>query len=98
MSVTGHAPAQPTGDAGGFNPVCGMVSVLAQSALWGCLNYTKDTQVIAARPGELIFACRYNDVAAGIVESAAEGVRQVKEQFPQCFADDGDGYCRSKGR
>ena len=86
VAVSGHAPGFVTGS---FNAVCGMVSVLTQAALWGCFNYGTDTQVIVAEPGRLIFVTRRTPEAKAVVGSMAEGLRQIKEQFPQCFDEAG---------
>ena len=87
VAVCGHAPSFATG---AFNGVCGMVSVLTQSALWGCFNYGLDTHVIVAEPGRLIFVTDSTPITHAIIDSMAEGVRQVRKQFPECFAEDGE--------
>lgn len=87
IAVCGHAPGFVVGN---FNAVCGMVSALTQTALWGCLNYGLDTSVIAAEPGRLIFVTNYTPITEAIIYSMAEGIRQVKEQFPECFEEGGE--------
>lgn len=87
VAVCGHAPGFVVGS---FNAVCGMVSVLTQAALWGCFNYGTDTHVIAAEPGRLIFVTKKTPVTEAVTESMAEGLRQIKEQFPECFEQGGE--------
>lgn len=80
LSIKGHADYSK-----GFDKVCGMVSVLGQSALYGVAKYSKALDVEVG-DGILKFKCRKNDmVGVPIMNSCIEGIYQVKEQFPQCF-------------
>ena len=80
LSIEGHADYSD-----GFDKVCGMVSVLAQSALYGVETYSKAFDVVIGS-GVLKFKCPKEDnVGVSIMNSCIEGIYQVKEQFPQCF-------------
>lgn len=82
LSVEGHADYEQ-----GFDRVCGMVSVLAQSALYGVSRYAKALDV-TARAGTLRFKCRKTDmIGIPIMNTCIEGIEQVKAQFPQCFCE-----------
>lgn len=73
-----------------FDIVCGLVSALAQTALYGCAKYNKTTKATLdhtqCRDGLLTFyfpkSCKE---ANAIADAAIYGIEQVKEQFPQCF-------------
>ena len=80
LSVEGHA-----GHEMGFDRVCGMVSVLAQAALYGVSRYARASDVICC-DGVLKFKCRKTDmIGIPIMNSCIEGIEQVKAQFPHCF-------------
>jgi uncharacterized protein YsxB (DUF464 family) len=81
FEVIGHADYTVFG----FDAVCGMVSVLAQTALYGCEKYAKAVDVQMDN-GYLKFKCRKTDmVGIPIMESCAKGIKEVQAQFPQCF-------------
>jgi uncharacterized protein YsxB (DUF464 family) len=80
ISIEGHADYSD-----GFDKVCGMVSVLAQTALYGVAKYSQALDVEVGS-GLLKFKCRKNDmVGVPIMNSCIEGINQVRGQFPQCF-------------
>ena len=80
LSLEGHADYET-----GFDRVCGMVSVLAQSALYGVGRYSQALDVIASS-GVLKFKCRKTDmIGISIMSTCIEGIRQVQLQFPHCF-------------
>lgn len=73
-----------------FDIVCGLVSALAQTALWGCAKYNKSTKATldhtVYKDGLIYFYFpKHCKEANAIAESVAFGISQVKEQFPQCF-------------
>lgn len=87
FEVKGHADGEFV-NAGGFNAVCGMVSVLAQSAMYGCRKYARKTTIIKNEPGWLKFSIhKYDSVGVAIMDTAMIGIKAVKEQFPSCFKD-----------
>ena len=93
VAVTGHARSTVLGSLPGgatFDIVCGMVSVLTQAALFGCFNFGKDTYVIAVEPGRVIFVTRRTPISEALIDSMAEGIKETREQFPECFEDGGD--------
>lgn len=82
LSIKGHADEhQPENN---FNAVCGMVSVLAESCLWGCSQYSK-SEVISRESGNLDFWCESNEKTRAIITTCVEGIKQVALQFPHCF-------------
>lgn len=83
FDVVGHAGATFLG----FDPVCGMISVLSQSAAVGCCKYGQNFKMVTCENGRVCFTCRNTKVARAIVESIAEGIKQVRLQFPQCFCE-----------
>ena len=81
--VEGHAGHS---DGKEFDAVCGMVSVLAQAALYGCAKYCKKVKVTKKESGHLDFYFpKENEICKAICEAAHAGIMQVAEQFPQCF-------------
>jgi uncharacterized protein YsxB (DUF464 family) len=80
LALEGHADHEQ-----GFDRVCGMVSVLAQCALYGVGRYSQALDVIVAS-GILKFKCRKTDIVGmSIMCTCIEGIRQVQQQFPHCF-------------
>ena len=82
LNVQGHADEWSSGVL--FNAVCGMISVLAESCLWGCSKYSK-SKVISRESGHLEFRCESNKEARAIITTCVEGIKQVAYQFPFCF-------------
>lgn len=81
FEVEGHAEHKQSG----FDEVCGMVSVLAQTALYGCGRYAKAIDVVMGN-GVLKFKCRKVDlIGIPIMDSCAYGIREVQAQYPHCF-------------
>ncbi len=70
---------------GGFDYVCGMVSVLAQSALCGCQKHCKQVNSVCESGSLRYYFPKDNKIARAITEACAEGIRQVSLQFPRCF-------------
>ena len=81
LSIKGHADEH---QSEGFNAVCGMVSVLGESCLWGCTQYS-NSEVISRESGNLEFWCESNSKTRAIVTTCIEGIKQVALQFPHCF-------------
>lgn len=81
LSIKGHADEHRSES---FNAVCGMVSVLAESCLWGCSQYSR-SEIISRESGSLDFWCESNEKTRAIVTTCVEGIKQVAMQFPQCF-------------
>lgn len=93
VAVTGHASSKVLGSLPGgatFDIVCGMVSILTQSALFGCFNFGKDTHVITVEPGRVIFVTRRTPISEALIASMAEGIKDTREKFPECFEDGED--------
>ncbi len=82
LSIKGHADEHLTEN--NFNAVCGMVSVLAESCLWGCSLYSC-AEVISRESGNLEFRCEPNEKTRAIITTCVEGIKQVALQFPHCF-------------
>lgn len=82
LCIKGHADEVSKPET--FNAVCGMVSVLAESCLWGCRQYSSGS-IKRRTSGHIEFWCKANDKTKAIVETCMEGIRQVALQFPQCF-------------
>lgn len=88
FKVEGHAGFKSK--PGEFDIVCGLVSALAQTALYGCAKYSKSTRATLdnsiCKEGLLSFyfpkSCKE---ANAVAESAFYGIQQVEQQFPQCF-------------
>lgn len=69
----------------GFDAVCGMVSVLAQTALYGCKQHAMPTDITIGE-GLLKFKCsKTYEKGIAIMDSCAYGIKQVQAQFPECF-------------
>ncbi len=82
LCIKGHADEVSKPET--FNAVCGMVSVLAESCLWGCRQYSSGS-IKHQTSGHIEFWCKTNDETKAIVETCIEGIKQVALQFPQCF-------------
>lgn len=82
LCIKGHADEVSKPET--FNAVCGMVSVLGESCLWGCRRYSSG-RIKRRASGHLEFTCKANDKTKAIVETCVEGIKQVALQFPQCF-------------
>lgn len=73
-----------------FDIVCGMVSAIAQTALYGCAKYSKQTKATLdhtiVKEGLLeVYFPKNCKEANAIVDTAIYGIDQVKDQYPQCF-------------
>lgn len=85
--VEGHAGYSKNKNE--YDIVCGLVSAIAQTALYGAAKYSKakatmDNSIVA--PGLLdVYFPKSCKEANAIIDSAIYGIEQVKEQYPQCF-------------
>lgn len=88
--LEGHADYKTNG----FDPVCGMISVLAQSAIYGCQKHGSTAKIVRYVKGQVtIEASKHDDIALAIMDTCAEGIRQVIRNFPQCAREEGKhGY------
>lgn len=89
LKIQGHADEYEVGKP--FNAVCGMVSVLGECCLWGCLRYSDRVEIINRESGHLEFRCVPNSEVKAVMNTCIEGILQVKEQFPRCFGGVSNG-------
>lgn len=80
LEVIGHANHSRS-----FDAVCGMVSVLIETCIFGCKEYAMVKEAEIA-DGYARIKCRKNDkVAMALMGSCIVGIEEVRERFPQCF-------------
>lgn len=85
LIINGHANYKERELTDKFDIVCGMVSVLAQSAIAGCKEFCKGVESIVDNGHIEIHYSRQNVSANIIVETCFMGIEQVKHKYPQCF-------------
>ena len=80
LSVYGHADNKTR--RRGFNAVCGMVSVLVQSCMYGCLTFGGGIDEIHYGNGCCEFRYKENDITEALVKSFLEGLAAIRHDFP----------------
>lgn len=71
----------------GFHAVCGMVSAVSQTCLYGVKNFCHDYKVEKYEPGHLRFKVRNRPTAEALCLSCVAGLNAIKQQFPMDFEE-----------
>lgn len=81
--VEGHANFKTKPDS--FDIVCGMVSVVAQTVVYGCAKNCKDVKMTVKKGLLELYFPNDNKIASAIADAGIEGIYQIKLDYPQCF-------------
>lgn len=67
--------------------VCSAVSAIAQTALYGCNEYSK-CNINKIQKGYVSFTCDKTIQTEAIIKSAILGLKAIKETYPKCFKEE----------
>lgn len=81
LDVRGHDTELSTG----FHAVCGMVSAVSQTCLYGIKEFCHDYKVEEYKPGRLKVKVRNRPIAEALCLSCLAGLNAIKQQFPRDF-------------
>ena len=81
LRVHGHAQHE---DAA-FNHVCGMVSAVSQSCVYGIIHYCRGCGILEYNKGKLHVKVRNQPIAQALCLSCIAGLNAIKQEFPASF-------------
>ena len=81
LRVHGHAQYEDTD----FNHVCGMVSAVSQSCVYGVVHYCHGYDILEYEKGKLRLKVRNQPIAQALCLSCIAGLNAIKQEFPASF-------------
>lgn len=81
LRVHGHAQHEDTD----FNYVCGMVSAVSQSCVYGVVHYCHGYDILEYEKGKLRLKVRNQPIAQALCLSCIAGLNAIKQEFPASF-------------
>ena len=81
LRVHGHAQHDDTD----FNHVCGMVSAVSQSCVYGVVHYCHGYDILEYEKGRLRLKVRNQPIAQALCLSCIAGLNAIKQEFPASF-------------
>ena len=81
LRVHGHAQHEDTD----FNHVCGMVSAVSQSCVYGVVHYCHGYDILEYEKGRLRLKVRNQPIAQALCLSCIAGLNAIKQEFPANF-------------
>lgn len=84
LRVHGHAPQMLLHDTS-FNHVCGMVSAVAQTCVYGVIHYCHGYDLTEYDKGKLRLKVRNQPIAQALLLSCIAGLNAIKQEFPNSF-------------
>lgn len=69
----------------GFHAVCGMVSAVSQTCVYGLRHYCEHCKLMNYDPGHLRVKVRNLPTARALCLSCIAGLNAIKQQFPNDF-------------
>ena len=81
LRVHGHAQHEGTD----FNHVCGMVSAVSQSCVYGVVHYCHGYDILEYEKGRLRLKVRNQPIAQALCLSCIAGLNAIKQEFPASF-------------
>ena len=81
LRVHGHAQHEDTD----FNHVCGMVSAVSQSCVYGVVHYCHGYDILEYEKGRLRLKVRNQPIAQALRLSCIAGLNAIKQEFPASF-------------
>ena len=81
LRVHGHAQHEDTA----FNHVCGMVSAVSQSCVYGIIQYCQGYDIMEYEKGKLRVKVRNQPIAQALCLSCIAGLNAIKQEFPASF-------------
>lgn len=69
----------------GFHAVCGMVSAVSQTCVYGLRHYCEHCKLTNYEPGHLRVKVRNLPTARALCLSCIAGLNAIKQQFPDDF-------------
>ena len=82
LKVTGHDEERSKD----FHAVCGMVSAVSQSCVYGIVHFCNDYELAEYGPGQIRVKVKNLPTARALCLSCAAGLNAIKQQFPEHFA------------
>lgn len=83
LRIHGHSPQNIM--SMNFNHVCGMVSAVSQSCVYGIIHYCHGYDILEYEKGKLRVKVRNQPIAQALCLSCIAGLNAIKQEFPASF-------------